>query len=285
MDELTHQLMHCNQGRVSEWVYLYDPDHRSRTRLLLFSLLLKSNKTACVSRFLIGPRKGEKSGRGRDLPRHDRTQRGVLHPAADTCRQRQKKQNQKKNPKGDPWTSQKELAVKLLSMRFKKNGTADKWEGLAKVAREAATGFRSDTLNADAVPQMDLLHTKFTLESQRKRRSDGGKQFKVERVSYQEVVAAAVVSPASSTSISTQLSVHVQRRRPSSKGEKSKFTAAVVAAAAAAGFLRLVSVQCSSCLQSRCSSSFSLSSSSHNQPHPFESHSSCIVCVHRREEF
>lgn len=101
-------------------MYLYDPDHRSRTRLLLFSLLLKSNKTACVSRFLIGPRKGEKSGRGRDLPRHDRTQRGVLHPAADTCRQRQKKQNQKKSPKGDPWTSQTELAVKLLSMRLKK---------------------------------------------------------------------------------------------------------------------------------------------------------------------
>lgn len=42
------------------------------------------------------------------------------------------------------------------------------------------------------------------------------------------------------------------------------------------GFLRLIRVRCSSCLQTRCSSSFLLSSSSHNQPHPFESH--FIVC-------
>lgn len=33
---------------------------------------------------------------------------------------------------------------------------------------EAATGFRSNSLNADVVPQMALLHTMFTLESQRR---------------------------------------------------------------------------------------------------------------------
>lgn len=35
-----------------------------------------------------------------------------------------------------------------------------------RLPKKTATGFRSNGLNADMVPQMDLLHTKFMLESE-----------------------------------------------------------------------------------------------------------------------
>lgn len=130
----------------------------------------------------------------------------------------------------------------------------------------------------------DLLHTKFTLESQRREGAmvENSLRLNVSHTRKSSPPPPSFHRPPPLPSLPSCQCMSRDVGRPR-RAEKSKFTAAVVAAAA--GFLRLVSVQCSSCLQSRCSSSFSLSSSSHNQPHPFESHSSCIVCVHRREEF